>query len=995
MAAIHDTAYPRLKYNLTQKEIARVYTPVDEEMVWLKKRRFGGDQSLSCLVYLKCFQRLGYFPKPNAIPLSLINHIASFTRFDSDNYTRLPVVPKTTHKRIKDAVRRYCDVTAFSLRKQGSWIKSFANDIAKTKENLVDIINAMLEILVKESIELPAFSTLERIAYSSRARANATYFRTITQTLTPRTVDSLAALLSTKTESGITHWQVLKSEPKKPSVRALEEFTAHTAWVKKLHDQVGPIPEIPEEKRAQFILEARAYTSDRMKAMQSTKRKALLALLVNEQLFCSTDFLIDFFIREIRKIHNKARSDLKKFQEGSTQESEDLICMLRDVSMEVATQKAPAAVLANISGVLEHDPVEVVSRCNRLVLHGFNNYLQFLSRRYTRPLRRALLDCLELLEIDHTAHGGNLLKCLYAVSRYRNEKIKTLAVNAINYEDSADAVLAIDWIKEQWNTVLFTDQKANRINRFMHHDMFELCVMTEIAKRLVSGDIFVQKSTRYDDYRQHLVSWEEYYNSISEFCEEVGLSEDSSTFVSNLKHSFASTAQSVDEKIPADNFIVLNRDSISLKKRKLETDSRQVKKVDQALRDNLADINIIDLLIETTNWTEIDKLFGPLSGHQKKVRDYKKRLVASMLCFGCNLGPSQTARSIKSLTRKQVAYLNLSHVREKDLIKATEKVINAYNEYDLPKFWGSGENASVDGTRFDMYEQNLLSEYHLRYASYGGIGYYLVSDKYIALFSRFIPCGVREAMHLIDAIIENESDIQPDSVHGDTHAQSTVVFGLAHLLGIKLMPRISKINSLIFFKPDRRVRYTNIDELFSEGINYQLIRDNYRDMLRIAISIKEGKVSASTIARRLGERGIRNSLYFAFRELGRVVRTQFLLEYISDIELRETIQASTCKSEEFNDFIQWIFFFNRGEIQENLRAEQEKMIRYSHLVANQVILYNANAMTKTLRDLKKDGLSVTSEVLKGLSPYRTEHINLLGDYTIDTSKRTGKRFTRL
>lgn len=995
MAAIHDTAYPRLKFNLTQKEISRVYTPVDEEMIWLKKRRFNGDQSLTCLVYLKCFQRLGYFPKPSDVPVSLINHIASFTRFHDINYRHLPAVPKATHKRIKDAVRLYCDVTAFSLRNNGAWIKTFADDIARTKENVIDIINAMLEILVKESIELPAFSTLERIAYSSRSRANANYFRIITHTLSPSTVDTLTTLLTTKTDSGITYWQVLKSEPKKPSVRALKDFTAHTAWVKQLYEQVGPLPEIPEEKRAQFILEARAYTSDRMKAMQSAKRQALFALLVNEQLKCCTDFLIDFFIREVRKIHNKARSDLKKFQEGSTQESEDLICMLRDVSIQVATKKEAVAVLANISSILKNDPNEVMTRCNRLVLHGFNNYLQFLPRRYTKPLRNALLNCLELLEIDHTAHGGNLLKCLNTVSKYRNENFKTLAVEAIEYDNSADVTLAIDWIKEQWNTVLFTDQKANRINRFMNHDMFELCVMTEIAKRFVSGDIFVQKSTRYDDYRQHLVSWDEYYSSVSEFCREVSLSEDPSKFVDKLKRDFASTAQAVDEKIPDDNFIVLNQDSISLKKRKVETDNRQIMKVDQALRDNLADINIIDLLIETTNWTEIDKLFGPLSGHQKKVRDYKKRLVASMLCFGCNLGPSQTARSIKSLTRKQVAYLNLSHVREKDLIKATEKVINTYNEYDLPKFWGSGEHASVDGTRFDMYEQNLLSEYHLRYASYGGIGYYLVSDKYIALFSRFIPCGVREAMHLIDAIIENESDIQPDSVQGDTHAQSTVVFGLAHLLGIKLMPRISKINSLIFFKPDRRVRYQNINDLFSEGINFQLIRDNYRDMLRIAISIKEGKVSASTIARRLGERGIRNSLYFAFRELGRVVRTQFLLEYISDIELRETIQASTCKSEEFNDFIQWVFFFNHGEIQENLRAEQEKMIRYSHLVANQVILYNANAMTKTLRELKKDGLSVTPDVLKGLSPYRTEHINLLGDYTIDTSRRTGKRFTQL
>ena len=91
------------------------------------------------------------------------------------------------------------------------------------------------------------------------------------------------------------------------------------------------------------------------------------------------------------------------------------------------------------------------------------------------------------------------------------------------------------------------------------------------------------------------------------------------------------------------------------------------------------------------------------------------------------------------MSRKQIAYLNLSNTTEKNLVDATELVINAYNQYDLPRFWGPGNTASVDGTRFDLYEQNLLSEYHVRYASYGGVGYYLVSDTYIALFSRFIP----------------------------------------------------------------------------------------------------------------------------------------------------------------------------------------------------------------------------------------------------------------
>jgi len=62
----------------------------------------------------------------------------------------------------------------------------------------------------------------------------------------------------------------------------------------------------------------------------------------------------------------------------------------------------------------------------------------------------------------------------------------------------------------------------------------------------------------------------------------------------------------------------------------------------------------------------------------------------------------------------------------------------------------------------------------------------------------------------------------------------------------------------------------------------------------------------------LGERGIKNSLYYAFRELGRVIRTQYLLEHITDIKMQETIQSATCKSEAFNDFVKWVFFFNNG-----------------------------------------------------------------------------------
>jgi TnpA family transposase len=93
-----------------------------------------------------------------------------------------------------------------------------------------------------------------------------------------------------------------------------------------------------------------------------------------------------------------------------------------------------------------------------------------------------------------------------------------------------------------------------------------------------------------------------------------------------------------------------------------------------------------------------------------------------------------------------------------------------------------------------------------------------------------------------------------------------------------------------------------------------------------------GTIMPSTILRRLTTYSRKNKLYFAFRELGRVVRTIFLLQYISDLELRQMIQAATNKSEAFNKFVQWVCFGGEGVIAENVRDEQRKFIKYNHLV---------------------------------------------------------------
>jgi TnpA family transposase len=188
---------------------------------------------------------------------------------------------------------------------------------------------------------------------------------------------------------------------------------------------------------------------------------------------------------------------------------------------------------------------------------------------------------------------------------------------------------------------------------------------------------------------------------------------------------------------------------------------------------------------------------------------------------------------------------------------------------------------------------------------------------------------------------------------------------------------------LHFYRPTAKAQYHHIDELFTATAEWELITTHLPDMFRVALSIKAGTITASTILRRLGTYSRRNKLYTAFRALGRVVRTQFLLTYIADAGLRSTIQAATNKSETFNSFIQWVGFGSAGLIPSNDRAEQRKLVKYMHLVANCVIFHNVQALSRILHPLQQTEDGVSAEVLAALSPYLTEHINRLGVYTLD------------
>ncbi len=115
-------------------------------------------------------------------------------------------------------------------------------------------------------------------------------------------------------------------------------------------------------------------------------------------------------------------------------------------------------------------------------------------------------------------------------------------------------------------------------------------------------------------------------------------------------------------------------------------------------------------------------------------------------------------------------------------------------------------------------------------------------------------------------------------------------------------------NDAVFYRPDKNTVYKHIDALFSETIDWRLIEMHWEDMMQVVLSIQAGMALPSMLLKRLGVHNKKNKLYRAFRELGRVERTLFLLRYVSRPELRRTIRAETTKIESYNDFLDWITF---------------------------------------------------------------------------------------
>ena len=206
------------------------------------------------------------------------------------------------------------------------------------------------------------------------------------------------------------------------------------------------------------------------------------------------------------------------------------------------------------------------------------------------------------------------------------------------------------------------------------------------------------------------------------------------------------------------------------------------------------------------------------------------------------------------------------------------------------------------------------------------------------------------------------------------------MFGLCHLLGFNFAPRIKDLKDRKLYAIERSSTYPLLEPLIGGTIDTAAITGQWPLLMRLKASIEAGTVLPSTILRKLAAAGPANALSRALRALGRIERTLFTLQWLSDPELRQRSHAGLNKGEASNALRRAVFFHRQGEIRDRTFENQSFRASGLSLITAAIVHWNTVYLDRAIQHLRAQDISVLDELLAHVAPLGWEHIALTGDY---------------
>jgi hypothetical protein len=525
---------------------------------------------------------------------------------------------------------------------------------------LADIINAVIEELIKERFELPAFKKLLRLARAARTVVNNGNYQHIASSLSieqKKLVDEILGLIppdDTDTNSKVLSWAMLKLEPKKPTTNNIKDYIQYVNTMLKLRQQFDLSLDFIAPARLEQIKDEGMVTDVAdMKKMRPIKRNALVIILIVMKVGAAVDDLVQIFITWIRNIETQAKTKLEEYRLKQADKTDDYVLLLYKTLLALKSDRTAEEKVREIEAQLGGKADALIEQCHKYLGLTGENHLQWMMKPY-RNKRSVIFQLLDQLRIFSSSQDKAIEVALRFIGQYRYSPQEWIVLEKLPPDMLPDlSILSDGWFK----AVTGLQRGKESIVKKIHRHYYEIAVLDVLMGDLNCSDAYVEGALIYDAPNKQFVTWEQFNAEVDPYCSLLKVDKNPGSFIQVAQARLRKAAVTVDENYQDNPFLVIENSLPILKKLPKKTEPLNLEKVRQLVMERMPITSILDAIIDVENWLNLSVHFKPHSGNEIKIQDYPPRFVTTTLAYGCNIGPTQTERSVQLFTRKQIAWL--------------------------------------------------------------------------------------------------------------------------------------------------------------------------------------------------------------------------------------------------------------------------------------------------------------------------------------------------